>query len=70
MLSLGDVHKRQLKDFEGQNKIIHSLDSMSFLKVDQINFIQYQCQDYNNRVISIQQEWSRTIEGVKETFFD
>lgn len=56
VLALGSKHKRPLKDSEGQSKMIHSLDSLSFLKVEQVNFINYQCQDYNNRIISIEQE--------------
>ena len=36
--------------------MIHSLDSFSFLKVDKINLINFKCQDYNNRIISIEQE--------------
>lgn len=42
--------------------MIHSLDSLSFLKVDKINFINFKCQDYNNRIISIEQEDSHQIE--------
>ena len=54
MLSLGAIPKRKVLDGAGQDKMIHNLDSSSFLKVDRINFIKYECQDYNNRVISIE----------------
>ena len=54
VLALGSKHKRPLTDSEGQQKMIHSLDSLSFLKIERINFINYQCQDYNNRIISIE----------------
>lgn len=37
--------------------MIHSLDSLSFLKVDEFNSLSFRCQDYNNRVISIEQEY-------------
>lgn len=57
VLALGSANKRPLKDSDGFNKMIHSLDSLSFLKVDANNFLNFQCQDYNNRVISIEQEY-------------
>jgi len=49
--------------------MIHSLDSLSFLKVDKINFINFKCQDYNNRIISVEQEDEHNIEvdGKKDT---
>lgn len=46
-------------------KMIHSLDSLSYLKVDKLNFINFKCQDYNNRVISIEQEW-KSDEGTPQ----
>lgn len=54
VLSLGSLSKRGIKDHMGQNKMLHSLDSLSYLKVDQVNSITFECQDYNNRVISIE----------------
>ena len=58
MLGLGSEEQKALKDSLGFNKIMHSLDSLSYLKVDQLNFINFKCQDYENRVMSIEQEWS------------
>lgn len=57
VLAMGSTHKKEITDCDGQKKMIHSLDSLSFLKVEPINFLNYQCQDYNNRVISIEHEW-------------
>ena len=48
-------------DNEGQQKLIHSLDSLSFLKVEGINMLNFCCQDYNNRIISIEQEWKKNV---------
>lgn len=61
VLALGELKngKRQLKDFEGQDKMIHSLDAYKFLKIDKENYINYQCQYYSNRVISIEHEWTK-----------
>jgi len=36
------------------DKMMHSLDSLSYLKVDSINYINFRCQDYENRVMSIE----------------
>ena len=57
VLAMGRIPKKPILDCEKQQKMIHSLDSLSFLKVEPINFMNYQCQDYNNRVISIEHEW-------------
>jgi hypothetical protein len=65
VLALGSEPKRHMKDNEGQDKMIHSLDGPSFLKIDPINYIKYECQDYNNRVISIEQEYKKPIPGLK-----
>jgi hypothetical protein len=59
VVSLGSCGKKELIDAEGLNKMIHSLDSLSFLKVEPINFLNFYCQDYNNRVVSIEQEWHK-----------
>ena len=56
VLALGQVPKRKIVDNEGQNKMIHSLDSLSFLKVDPSNLMNFKCQEYSNRQVSIEQE--------------
>lgn len=43
VLALGKVDKRKLKDNEGQQNVIHSLDSLSFLKVDKTNLMNFKC---------------------------
>ena len=54
LLALGSIAKRPVVDNEGQNKMIHSLDSLSFLKVEPINYIKMEGQDYNNRVVCVE----------------
>ena len=56
VLALGSIPKKELKCSDGSKKMIHSLDSLSYLKVDPLNYLNFKCQDYNNRVISIEQE--------------
>ena len=57
MLALGTVDSKPLKDNLGMDKVLHSLDSLSYLKVDPINYINFRFQDYDNRIMSIEQEW-------------
>jgi hypothetical protein len=45
---------------------MHSLESLSFLKIDPYNYLSFRCQDYNNRVISIEQEWIKTTDNPDE----
>lgn len=54
VVNLGSTPKRKVKDSEGFYKILHSLAASSFLKIDSINYIKFYCQDYNNRIISIE----------------
>jgi hypothetical protein len=54
VLAMGSIPKKELKGSDGSKKMIHSLDSLSYLKVDPLNFINFKCQDYGNRVISIE----------------
>lgn len=61
VVALGTRNKKSMKDNEGQMKLIHSLDSLSFLKVEGINMLNFCCQDYNNRIISIEQEWKKNV---------
>ena len=34
-------HKRSVKSLDGQEKMIHSLDSINYLKVDRDNYVQF-----------------------------
>jgi hypothetical protein len=71
VLALGSANKRPLKDAQGFNKMIHSLDSLAFLKVDEFNFLSFRCQDYDNRVISVEQEYIKEgFSGVENIYED
>jgi hypothetical protein len=43
VVALGTQYKKSLLDWDGQLKMIHSLDSLSFLKVEGINLINFCC---------------------------
>ena len=55
VIALGSTHKRKIYDSNGKHKMIHSLQSCSFLKADPLNHIKFEFQDPNNRIISIEQ---------------
>ena len=57
VLSLGSVEKRAVKDDKGMDRMIHSLESYNFLKVDSNNFLLFECAKHDSRAISIQQEY-------------
>ena len=57
MLSLGSNAKRPAVDSKGIDKMIHSLESVNFLKQDRDNFVLFACTDPDCKVISIQQEF-------------
>lgn len=43
ILSLGTTERKSVKDFEGQPKVIHSLDSFEYLKIDKDNHLNFKC---------------------------
>lgn len=67
VVAVGNKNKRALIDSEGTSKMIHSLDSLSFLKVEGINQVTFYCQDYNNRIVAIEQEWKKNAGTDEET---
>ena len=43
LIPLGTQDKRILKDEDGNEKAVHSLQSMNYLKVDTSNYILFEC---------------------------
>ena len=43
IVCMGTISKKALINSEGQDTMIHSLDSVSFLKVEPLNFINFYC---------------------------
>ena len=52
VLSIGNHAKKSVKADNGQDKMIHSLDSMNYLKIDAKNFILYEFAN-DHKIISI-----------------
>lgn len=70
IIALGNQDTKNLKDNFGIDKVLHSLDSQSYLKCDPVNFINFRCQDQENREMSIEQESWRTINGLVSTVYE
>ena len=49
LISLGDSSGRQVKDFEGQNRFVHSLGACNFLKIEEQNNIFFSFKNYADR---------------------
>lgn len=44
----------------GNDRILHSLESVNYLKIDPDNFITFECAD-ENKIISVYQEYSKFL---------
>jgi hypothetical protein len=50
--------------------MVHSVDGYTFLKVDPLNFLHFNCQDPANRLVSVVQEWRQETEDGTNTLYD
>jgi hypothetical protein len=57
VISLGSEHNRHLVDGTGRDRMLHSLESVSYLKVDDSNYINFATQNMQKREIHIMQEY-------------
>ena len=51
IFALGSITKRPIQDFAGEMRMIHSLDSMSYLKLDQTNLLVFANQKMEKREV-------------------
>lgn len=70
ILALGSLEKRPLLDATGSWRMIHSLESCNYLKVDKSNYLLFACAKYEDRQVQIQQEYTKTQSGSEETDFE
>ena len=54
LIGLGSVQKKACKDAEGTDRMMHTLESCNFLKVDNDNYLLFACQNMQKREISVQ----------------
>ena len=71
VLSLGSTERRAIKDSQGFDRMIHSLESVNFLKLDSNNYVLFECAKPEARIISIDQEYIKgdSSAGVDEASF-
>ena len=58
ILALGAIDKREVFDENNNERMVHSLESVNFLKVASDNYILFECAQANHS-ISIQSEYSK-----------
>lgn len=59
IIALGAIDKREVIDTTGNERMIHSLESVNYLKVNKGNFVLFSCAD-EDRVIAIEQEFEKS----------
>jgi hypothetical protein len=71
VLCLGSIERRAIKDSNGIDRMIHSLESVNFLKLDSNNYVLFECAKPEFRIISIDQEYIKgdATTGVDEASF-
>jgi len=53
VLSLGTAEKRAIVDNNGIDRMLHSLESCNYLKVDPNNHLVFECAKQDKKIISI-----------------
>ena len=65
LLAIGRGDNRVIKDSDGQKRMIHSLGSLDYLKLERRNHIYFSCQFYNDRQIWVQEQYHDKVENEK-----
>lgn len=60
IVALGGVEKRAIMDSQGQERMIHSLQSTNYLKVDPENYLLFACAKSEKSEIRVQQEYEKS----------
>ena len=63
IVALGSVEKRPMLDSAGQERMLHSLQSSNYLKVDPENFLLFATAKEAKREIKVQQEYEKSSTG-------
>lgn len=69
VLSLGVNHKRVINSHDGIEKMVHSLESCDFLKLESNNHILFECQKPEKQLLSIEQEMRDWIGNEEQVWF-
>jgi hypothetical protein len=65
VIALGEKDKKTLTDNEGNKRVLHSLGSCNYLKIEPENHLMFQCQFYEKRTICVQHQYLDTIGNTK-----
>ena len=68
MLALGEKPSRVVKDKDGLKRLVHSVGSCNYLKIEKTNHLLFACQFYNDRQVCVQEQYNDLEEG--NTHFD
>jgi hypothetical protein len=69
VISLGSEGKRSIKAHNGQEKMIHPLESTNYLKVEKDNYIQFDFAG-ERKIIKVLQQFDKSGKSGQETAFD
>lgn len=70
VISLGSEGKRSVKAQNGQDKMIHPLESTNYLKVEKDNYITFEFSGKQKIVHVVQQFNKKNMKSGEETAFD
>ena len=53
---MGSEEQRIIQDVDGVDRMINSLESYNFLKLDKNNVVVFECAKESNKILSVNQE--------------
>ena len=60
VISIGENDKRVIKDSKGNKRVLHSLGSCNYLKIEKTNHLYFACQFYDDRQVCLQEQYNDT----------
>ena len=57
VINLGNTLKKEVSDQMGNTRIMHSLGSCNYLRLEKKNHIHFKCQFYDNRRVCIKDQY-------------
>ena len=58
MIALGTKPDRCVKDKDGLKRLVHSVGSCNYLKIESTNHLLFACQFYDDRQVCIQEQYT------------
>lgn len=60
VISIGENDAREIRDSKGNSRILHSLGSCNYLKIEPTNHLYFACQFYDDRQVCLQEQYNDT----------